>query len=841
MHPRRNFELRGRAPWFSAFLVLVFTLEIGLARGQELPDGVDPYSFEFEKSPPDANVISRQWLEKQTREKQEQFAVRVAIPDAVKPIGGSTDQAVEEAAVPSGSPILTDRNRLRDLGFTALVLLALALLSRKIAPMLAAAFNARYNPWLPSPAMAGAAAANVLAEEQSFSDFVAAFRIGPARRPAAAAGVLNRPGSEVNALKRFLNQAPKQLAGLRAMLQQIKPGPDQATRKPQLETLRMEVRTLKGMAGLPELLPIWQMACAMEGLLGQLITKGQNVTLSTLRTIAQAVDLLDGLSVPGLRPDLATNPPIRLLAVDDDPISRHAVSFALKKALNAPELAPHGDAALPLCEKTTYDAIFLDVQMPGMDGFELCSKIHQTAANRATPVVFVTCQSDFEARAKSTLAGGNDLMGKPFLTFEITLKALTLVLRGRLVRKPEPVKSAEAGDTKAEVPVAANGAAQRAATETRKAVKAPKATDAKTTVAEPKPTEAEAKVAQTKSISKREASAEKPSRRKRRKQNRRATEQRPKDRRSRHGKNKLKAATTTTAPAGQNVALGKPTFEKQTWAPVAHTNGAPQTNVASKPASASPGTAAPPDLARDAISITGADQQSASVSDTVQHIQGQLNSLTTAPEGDRPEILADLCLGIHELTSEADRRDESPAFRLSWALQGMLRKLVEKPERASPSALRTAGLALNLLEELRRKKHKPNFTDAPARIMIVDDDPVARRAITGAIQVSFAKPDNLETGELAVAAASEKSYDVIFLDVRMPGMDGFTACKKIRETALNAKTPVVFITSHTDQEAQEPCSEAGGNGFIPKPASAVEVTLTALTHVLRNRITRGSA
>ena len=135
-----------------------------------------------------------------------------------------------------------------------------------------------------------------------------------------------------------------------------------------------------------------------------------------------------------------------MLAVDDDPISRHAISFALKKALNAPDLAPHADAALPLCAQHLYDVIFLDVQMPGMDGFELCTKIHETGQNRRTPIVFVTCQSDFESRAKSTLVGGHDLMGKPFLTFEITVKALTLVLRGRLessadkpAAKPEAV------------------------------------------------------------------------------------------------------------------------------------------------------------------------------------------------------------------------------------------------------------------------------------------------------------------------------------------------------------------------------------------------------------------
>ncbi len=75
--------------------------------------------------------------------------------------------------------------------------------------------------------------------------------------------------------------------------------------------------------------------------------------------------------------------------------------------------------------------IFLDADMPGMDGFETCRRIHQTEANRNTPVVFVTLHADFNSRAKSAESGGHDLIAKPFLAFEITVKALTLVMRAR--------------------------------------------------------------------------------------------------------------------------------------------------------------------------------------------------------------------------------------------------------------------------------------------------------------------------------------------------------------------------------------------------------------------------
>jgi CheY-like chemotaxis protein len=180
------------------------------------------------------------------------------------------------------------------------------------------------------------------------------------------------------------------------------------------------------------MLPVWQLSSALDGLVNQLVSKPANVNPSTLRTIASAVDLLSALCIRGLRPDLATEPPVRLLAVDDDAISRHAISFALKKVFKEPELANDGKAGLALAEQNPYDVIFLDVEMPGMDGFELCSKIHDATINKKTPVVFVTRHSDINSRAKSSMTGGRELIGKPFLIFEVAVKALTLVMRSRL-------------------------------------------------------------------------------------------------------------------------------------------------------------------------------------------------------------------------------------------------------------------------------------------------------------------------------------------------------------------------------------------------------------------------
>jgi CheY-like chemotaxis protein len=84
-----------------------------------------------------------------------------------------------------------------------------------------------------------------------------------------------------------------------------------------------------------------------------------------------------------------------------------------------------------ILERTHFDLIFLDVEMPGQSGLELCSHIRKMDTNRATPVVFVTAHSNFERRARSVLSGGNDFIAKPFLPIELAVKTLILLFDGK--------------------------------------------------------------------------------------------------------------------------------------------------------------------------------------------------------------------------------------------------------------------------------------------------------------------------------------------------------------------------------------------------------------------------
>ena len=98
------------------------------------------------------------------------------------------------------------------------------------------------------------------------------------------------------------------------------------------------------------------------------------------------------------------------------------------QAINAED----AKSALQLLQDKQFDLVFLDVDMPAMNGYELCAKLRAMPQYKKTPVVFVTALSDFDSRTSSMMAGGNDFIAKPFLFIELTVKSLVHILRAKL-------------------------------------------------------------------------------------------------------------------------------------------------------------------------------------------------------------------------------------------------------------------------------------------------------------------------------------------------------------------------------------------------------------------------
>ena len=117
--------------------------------------------------------------------------------------------------------------------------------------------------------------------------------------------------------------------------------------------------------------------------------------------------------------------------------------------------------------------------------------------------------------------------------------------------------------------------------------------------------------------------------------------------------------------------------------------------------------------------------------------------------------------------------------------------------------------------------------DAPLaglKILIVDDNRTNRLVGLKSLEALGAEAETADSGEAAIAQASKGGYDLILMDVNMPGMDGLEATRRIRELPQpQAAVPIVALTADVMTHHQASYHAAGMNGFVPKPFSPVQI------------------
>lgn len=139
---------------------------------------------------------------------------------------------------------------------------------------------------------------------------------------------------------------------------------------------------------------------------------------------------------------MTERPPRRptILVVEDDRPNRELLVRLLSRHGYMVESVGDGEAALAAVEDTRPDVILLDVELPGVDGFEVCRAIKQRAATRLTPVVLVTGLHDRQHKMRGIEAGADDFLSKPVDEQELVARVGSLV---RLKRYTDELESAE--------------------------------------------------------------------------------------------------------------------------------------------------------------------------------------------------------------------------------------------------------------------------------------------------------------------------------------------------------------------------------------------------------------
>ncbi|MEU7167706.1 response regulator transcription factor [Streptomyces morookaense] len=132
--------------------------------------------------------------------------------------------------------------------------------------------------------------------------------------------------------------------------------------------------------------------------------------------------------------------PVRILVVEDEPKMRALLRRALTEEGYAVDTADDGPQALSIAQVAAFDAIVLDIMLPGLDGFEVCAQLRRHG--QRVPVLMLTARDAVADRVAGLDGGADDYLTKPFSLDELLARLRALIRRGPAERPPV----LEAGD-----------------------------------------------------------------------------------------------------------------------------------------------------------------------------------------------------------------------------------------------------------------------------------------------------------------------------------------------------------------------------------------------------------
>jgi two-component system nitrogen regulation response regulator NtrX len=119
-----------------------------------------------------------------------------------------------------------------------------------------------------------------------------------------------------------------------------------------------------------------------------------------------------------------------------------------------------------------------------------------------------------------------------------------------------------------------------------------------------------------------------------------------------------------------------------------------------------------------------------------------------------------------------------------------------------------------------------------ARLLVVDDEPGVRSALTGVLRDEGHEVETVDSGEACLDRLLRASYDVILLDIWLPGIDGLNTLQRLRDRQVDSA--VVMISGHGNIESAVRAIKMGAFDFIEKPLS-LDKTVLVVANALRQR------
>ncbi len=106
---------------------------------------------------------------------------------------------------------------------------------------------------------------------------------------------------------------------------------------------------------------------------------------------------------------------------------------------------------------------------------------------------------------------------------------------------------------------------------------------------------------------------------------------------------------------------------------------------------------------------------------------------------------------------------------------------------------------------------------AGTRILIAEDDPVSLKLVRDVLEANEYETDCVTSGEAALREASEFKPHLIVMDIRLPGIDGLEATRRLKANPATAPIPIIAVTAHAMPEDEARILAAGCQAYLPKP------------------------